>query len=275
MGAVCIRRYFDRPWQLGQSGTRVFPLVLGTACIPWGLGDVALTIESLGGATPGVPSVADAFYLSFFPLCFMSFIMVIRRGNSGSLVSTSLDGIIAALAVASVCAACLFSTVLEVAGGSVLSAATNMAYPVGDLLLLALAVGGITILPREYRRFLVIATTAMAINLTGDTFNLLQPNSKFGYVLNAVAWPASLLMLAMATWVQPANAKVRPGNAYNAAREKTAGFAFPVARRAGQHGHLRVSQRRACGQGGAFAGHRDPPGGRRTARLHGACRPRP
>ena len=138
--------------------------------------------SQLGGATPSVPSVADAFYLSFFPLCFISFMMVIRRGNGGSLVSTSLDGIIAALAVASVCAACVFSTVLKAAGGSALSAATNMMYPVGDLLLLALAVGGITVLPREYRRFLVIATTAMAINLTGDSFNLLQPNSKLGYV---------------------------------------------------------------------------------------------
>ncbi len=228
MGAVCIGRYFDRPWQSSPSVTRVFPLVLGTAAILWGLGDVALTIESLGGATPAVPSAADALYLGFFPLCFISFIMVIRRGNGGSLVATSLDGIIAALAVASLCAACVFSTVLKVAGGSALSAATNMTYPVGDLLLLALAVGGITILPREYRRFLVTATTAMAVNLTGDSFNLLQPNSKLGYVCNAVAWPASLLMLAMATWAQPVKAKVQPVNAYNATTEKTAGFTFPL-----------------------------------------------
>jgi PAS domain S-box-containing protein len=228
MGAVCIGRYFDGSWQSSQSVTRVFPLVLGAGAILWGLGDVAFTVESLGGATPAVPSVADAFYLSFFPLCFISFIMVIRRGNGGSLLATSLDGIIAALAVASVCAACVFSTVLRVAGGSELSAATNMMYPVGDLLLLALAVGGITILPRDYRRFLVIATTAMAVNLTGNTFNLLQPNSKLGYVCNAVAWPISLLMLATATWAQPVNARARPVNAYNASTEKTAGFTFPV-----------------------------------------------
>ncbi len=228
MGALCTGRYFEASWQSTQSATRVFPLVLGTGCILWGLGDVALTIESLGGATPPVPSVADALYLSFFPLCFVSFIMVIRRGNGGSLVATSLDGVIAGLAVATVCAASVFSTVLKVAGGSALSAATNMMYPVGDLLLLALAVGGITILPKQYRRFLVIATTAMAFNLTGDTFNLLQPDSKLGYICNAVAWPASLLMLAVATWAQPVNVEVRPANAYNLNTEKTAGFMFPV-----------------------------------------------
>jgi PAS domain S-box-containing protein len=49
-----------------------------------------------------------------------------------------------------------------------------------------------------------------------------------GYVFNAVAWPASLLMLAVATWSQPVDVKLRPVNAFNARTEKTAGFTFPV-----------------------------------------------
>ena len=124
-----------------------------------------------------------------------------------------------------------------------------MVYPVGDLLLLALAVGGITILPKEYRRFLVIATTAMAFNLTGDTFNLLQPDSKLGYICNAVAWPTSLLMLAVATWVQPVNVEVRPANAYNLNTEKTAGFMFPVLGALASMVGTRLGQRRAHGKG--------------------------
>ncbi len=228
MGALCMSRYFEASWQSSRSVTRVFPLVLGAGGILWGLGDVISTLESLGGVTPPVPSLADGFYVGFFPLCFVSFIMVVRRGNGGSLVATSLDGVIAGLSVASICAASVFSTVLKVAGGSALSAATNVVYPVGDLLLLALAVGGITILPKEHRRFLVTATTAMAVNLTGDTFNLLQPNSKLGYVCNAVAWPTSLLMLAAATWAQPVDLKPPTVTAYNASTEKTAGFTFPV-----------------------------------------------
>ena len=228
MGALCMSRYFEASWQSSRSVTRVFPLVLGAGCILWGLGGVVTTIESLGGAKPPVPSLAYGFYVSFFPLCFVSFTMVIRRGHGSSLVPTSLDGIIGGLSVASICAASVFNTVLKVAGGSTLSAATNMTYPVGDLLLLALAVGGITILPKDCRRFLVIATTAMALNLTGNTFNLLQPDSKLGYVCNAVAWPASLLMLAVATWSRPVDVKLRPVNAYNARTEKTAGFTFPV-----------------------------------------------
>jgi two-component system sensor histidine kinase/response regulator len=166
-----------------------------------------VTIESLGGASVPTPSVADGFYVVFFPLCYLSFMLLIRRGNDRSLVATSLDGLIAGLAVASLTAAFLFDTVLRATGGGDLSTAASLAYPVGDVLLLALAVGALAVLSRDYRRVLAIAAVAMAVNATGDMFNLLQPDSKVGYVTNAVVWPVSLLMLAIAAWVQPARAK--------------------------------------------------------------------
>src|SRR5580658_7672006 len=73
MGVICIRRYFTRSWHSTHSATRVFPLVIGAACVSWGLGDVASTIEALGGATIPVPSVADGFFTGFFPACFIAF----------------------------------------------------------------------------------------------------------------------------------------------------------------------------------------------------------
>jgi two-component system sensor histidine kinase/response regulator len=228
MGGLCIWRYADRSWRSTASVAKAFPLVLGVACLAWGLGDVALTIESLGGANAPVPSVADGFYVAFFPLCFVSFVMVIRRGNSGSLVATSLDGVIAGLGAASISAAYVFSAVLKASGGTPLAAATNLTYPVGDLLLLAVAVGGLTILPKEYRRFLLIASAAMLANATGDLFNLLQPDSKLGSVMNGAAWPVSLFLLAVATWAQPATAWVRSDTAGTVDTDRSAGFAVPA-----------------------------------------------
>ncbi len=227
MGAVCIRRYFDRSWRSGPPATRIFPLVLGTACTAWALGDVALTFESLGGATPTVPSVADGFYVMFFPLCYLSLMTLIRRGNTKSLVATSLDGLIAGLAAAALSAAYLFNPVLKANGGGNLSAATNLVYPVGDILLLALVVGALTILPKEFRRFLVIAGIAMTANATGDLFNLLQPSSPLGHLADGAAWPVSLLMLAIAVWVQPATASAPAVNAEMATNERSAGFWLP------------------------------------------------
>ena len=228
MGGLCLLRYFEPSWKSSPAAARRFPLILGAACLAWALGDVAVTIESLGGATVAVPSVADGFYVGFYPLCFIGFVMVMRRGNTGSLVVPSLDGVIAGLAAASISAAFLFHAVLKATGGGSLSAATNMVYPVGDLLLLALAIGGLTILPKEYRRFLAIASVALATNAIGDSFNLLQPDSRLGYICDAIAWPIALLMLAVATWSQPASARIKATNLYSGETERTAGLAIPA-----------------------------------------------
>src|ERR1700722_7816050 len=58
MCAACISRVFDKSWRRGQFDPKVFPLALGAACAFWAFGDVATTIESLGGVTPPTPSVA-------------------------------------------------------------------------------------------------------------------------------------------------------------------------------------------------------------------------
>src|ERR1700680_4136614 len=42
-------------WRRGRG----VALALGAALLSWSIGDLALTVESLGGATPPTPSVAD------------------------------------------------------------------------------------------------------------------------------------------------------------------------------------------------------------------------
>jgi two-component system, sensor histidine kinase and response regulator len=221
MGALCIARYFEGSWRASSPVARLFPLVMGVACLAWALGDVAITIESLGGATPSVPSVADAFYVCFFLWCFASFALLIRRGNRSSLLATSLDGLIACLGVAAVSAAFVVAAVIKVTGGGALAAVTQLNYPLGDILLLALAIGAATVLPRGFRPFFVIAGVALAANAIGDGFNLLQPTSRFGYVANGAAWPISLTLLAIAVWILPANIE-HPGT------DRIAGYKLPA-----------------------------------------------
>jgi len=221
VGAISLRRYFDPEWRANQTAARAFPFLVGVASISWALGDIALTIQSLGGATVPVPSLSDGFYVGFFPLCFAGLALLIRGGNRKSLVETSLDGLVAGLGVASLAAAYLFTAIRSASGGGDLSTAVAMAYPCGDALLFALAVGALVVLSREYRPFLAIASFAFAANAIGDTYNLLAPASKAGYVANSVAWPISLLLLATATRILPAHVE-RP------TKERVAGFVIPT-----------------------------------------------
>jgi methyl-accepting chemotaxis protein len=215
LGALCILRYRHGSWRAIPTVTRLFPVLLGAACISWGLGDTALTVESLGGATPPTPSVADGFGLMFFPLCYLALVVLLRRDSKGIAITPWLDRAIAWLGFASVAAAFVLHPVLHAVGGWSLASATGMAYPVGDLLLLAVVASGFTTASTARKRVLVIVGIAQVVNFVGDIYALLQPDSTIGNLANALAWPISILMLSAAAWLQPANAistnKVRAG----------------------------------------------------------------
>jgi diguanylate cyclase len=202
--ALCLARGLLR-----RSG-RAVALALGVGLLCWSVGDVALTVESLGGATPSTPSLADAFYLGFFPLAYVAVVLFMRGGSRQLSNSSWLDGAVAGLGGAAVCAAFAFPSLRRLAGGDSLAVATNLAYPLGDLLLLFLVVGGTALLSGRRKAPWLLMATGMAINIAGDTSNLLGSSvgaTRVGTIVNALAWPVSILLLSMAVWLRPGGSR--------------------------------------------------------------------
>ena len=83
----------------------------------WTAGDIALTIESLHGATPPTPSVADIFYVAFYPAAYLALALLLRRESSRLVPATWLDGAVAGLGAAALCAAFAFQSIVHLAGG--------------------------------------------------------------------------------------------------------------------------------------------------------------
>jgi diguanylate cyclase len=197
---LCITRGFTR-----RSG-RAVALTLGLGLFMWAFGDIALTVESLGGATPSTPSLADVFYLGFYPLTYVA-VVIFMRGEVRRLATPSwLDGAVASVGTAAVCAAFLFERVLHLAGGTAAATATNLAYPVGDVLLLSLVVGGSTVMSGRRKAPWLLLAAGCAINAVGDTASLFGSSfgaSRLGFVFNAIAWPTSMLVLSMSVWLRP------------------------------------------------------------------------
>ena len=217
VGALCLSA------GLAPARRRVVPILFGLATMSWAIGDFFLTAESLHGATPPTPSLADAFYLSFFPLACAG-ILIFMRGEVRRLGNPSwLDSSIAALGAAAVCAAFAFHAVLSTAGGTRLEVVTNLAYPIGDLLLLSLVVGGTVMLAGRKRLPWLLLAGGMVLNTVGDTFNLFSSTAgatHVGTVFNNFAWPASIFMICVAMWLAP-------GAADPLAQPRPPGFALP------------------------------------------------
>jgi diguanylate cyclase (GGDEF)-like protein len=199
---------------------RLLPLMLGLGLLSWSLGDVV--VAAYHGAPPS-PGLADVFYIAFYPLTYAALMMLMRRQVRRFSVETWLDGGIAGLGAAALCAAFVFQGVLRAAGGSTASVGTNLVYPVGDLMLLILVVGGSAVLPTRRRIPWLMLSIGYGLNAVGDTFNLFASGigaTHVGTSFNAVAWPTSILLISASVWI-------RSKPAGTVARAAPPGFGLP------------------------------------------------
>jgi diguanylate cyclase (GGDEF)-like protein len=189
-----------------QSG-RMVPLVLGFSLLSWTIGDFFLTVESLGGATPATPSSADAFYLLFYPLAYVATVLLLQRGLGRLSRPNWLDGLVAGLGASALCAAFAFHSIMHLTGGSSLATATNMAYPVGDLLMLLLVIGGTVLLSGRGTGQWYLLATGLTVIVIGDTFNLFSSSAlvsrygNFGNNFNSLAWPTAVFLMSLSVWL--------------------------------------------------------------------------
>ncbi|HVA53262.1 MAG TPA: bifunctional diguanylate cyclase/phosphodiesterase [Acidimicrobiales bacterium] len=189
---------------LARRPGRVMPLILGFSVLSWSLGDIVLTTESIGGVKPPTPSGADAFYLMFYPLAYVAAVIILQRGLGRLARPNWLDGVVAGLGAATLCATLAFHSIQNATGASSLATATNLAYPVGDLLLLVLVIGGTVLLAGGASKQWYVLATGLSAIVVGDTFNLFQSSgvsSRFGSTANAIAWPLAILLISSSVWL--------------------------------------------------------------------------
>ena len=201
---MCMARAFGGRGAPPRQIVRPVPFVLGLGLLSWSLGDVVLAITGTGSSS-ATPVPADVLYIAFYPITYVALLMFMRRQVRRFSVEMWLDGAIAGLGAAALCAAFVFNGVLRATGGSGATVATNLAYPVGDLLLLALVVGGSAVLPGRRKLPWLLLAVGYAINAVGDTFNLFGSgigSTHFGTAANAVAWPISILLVSGAVWIR-------------------------------------------------------------------------
>ena len=206
---------------IARRDGRILALTLGAGLLMWAVGDVVTAIGTHHGIEPPTPSLADVFFLAFFPFTYVA-VVIYLRGELRRLATPSwLDGAVAGVGAAALCAAFFFPVVIDLTHSSTAEAVTNLAYPIADLLLLFLIVGGSTVMTGRRKAPWIFMALGNAVNLVGDTANLFQSSlGRAGFILDAMAWPTSILILAMAVWFRR-----RPINPF--ATQKQGTFVIP------------------------------------------------
>src|SRR5262245_43111441 len=167
----------------------------------WTAGDIYWFVELADRVEPPFPSLSDLGYLAYFPLVYAGLLMLVR-GRLRATRAVWLDGVTAALAAGAVAAAVLVQVVLDSTGGSRAAVVTNLAYPAGDIVLLALLVGALAVGRAGIGPSFLLLAAALAIGAVADSVYLVEVargTYSEGTFLDAL-WPVSLLCIGLAAW---------------------------------------------------------------------------
>jgi diguanylate cyclase (GGDEF)-like protein len=182
-------------------------LALGIGLLAWAAGEAYYSLFLDRLESPPVPSVSDAMWLAFYPACYVAIVLLVRERVRQFRSSLWLDGVVGALAAAAIAAALIFGTV--VSGGENNSViAVDLAYAIGDLLLLGFVVAVFGLTGWRPGRALLLVGAALVTSAIVDGWFLytLAVGQTVDTTLVAALWPASALLLGSAAWQPPTEA---------------------------------------------------------------------
>jgi len=213
---ACFNAANRNPYGFGRAWTaslhRAWRL-LGSAALFWGLGQVVWTITELRSGEPGVPSLADAGYLTALPLLIagvLAFPTAPMRATAR--LRTLLDGLLIAASLLFLGWSTVLGDAFRPSGTSTtLERAICLVYPLGDIVAVTIA---LVLLTRSRGRGVIhLSMIAVAV------FSLLMSDLGFAYTnlsdsygtgsLVDVGWVIGWLLLC-ASALKPTVAELRP-----------------------------------------------------------------
>ncbi|HKO37432.1 MAG TPA: GGDEF domain-containing protein [Solirubrobacterales bacterium] len=195
-------------------------LAISAAVLSWAAAEVYWTLYIEGNPDAPYPSPADIGYIAFYPFAALGLFLLVKAHAKRLDSRLWMDGAIAALGTGALGTALIFEFVAEQTSGTTIEVATTLAYPLGDVILLALVVGIIALTrwrPGRTWTLLLAGLTTMAIAdvaYTLQTYEATLPGGDWVeplYVISAV-------FIGVEAW-QPKAATIQPDARFDGWRE--------------------------------------------------------
>jgi len=161
--------------------------------------------------TPPYPSLADIGWLAFYPLAASAIVTMVRARAQAVDWRLWTDGLIAGLGTAALGAAFVFEFVADRTSGTLPQEAVTLAYPLGDITMLAIVVGVIALTRWRPGRTWSLLLAGLLALVCADIANSLQTT---GAELSNEDWVAPIylfgaLCIGLEAW-QPDAEPIRP-----------------------------------------------------------------
>jgi diguanylate cyclase (GGDEF)-like protein len=195
-------------------------IAFGASVLAWGAGEIWWTAYIEGNPDAPYPSPADIGYLGFYPLAVLGLYLLVRARARELDPRLWMDGAIAALGTGALGAALLFEFVADRTSGSAIEVTTTLAYPFGDVVLVALVVGVIALTrwrPGRTWIFLLAGLATMAAADVAFTLQTYEADIPGGDWVEPI-YVISAVFIGAEAW-QPEADRIRPEARFDGWRE--------------------------------------------------------
>ncbi len=193
---VCAARVLRRKDDRAAWGCMTLGLMAWTA------GDLTWTLWLDNLSNPPYPSLADGFYLTMYPAVYFALMLLIRSRLRNAGAAQWLDGGVVGLTIAGVAAALVFDSVLASSSNDFIAEVVNVAYPVGDFMLLIFVAVAYSLSGWRPGRAWLLLGAGIAVTAIADiifTYQSAKGTYTPGTLLD-VMWPASMCLFALSAW---------------------------------------------------------------------------
>ena len=154
----------------GSDRLRSFWRLMALALAAELIGDIVQAVYEVGLHRSPYPSLADPFYLAFYPLLLLALLRVpVARVTRAKLIKTVLDGATIVIGGGAVVWYFVLGPTTVQGGQSILAMGVSLAFPIGDLFLLAgLAAVLLRHSPLALRTPLRLITAAVSLGIVAD-----------------------------------------------------------------------------------------------------------
>ena len=177
---------------------RVAWFALGAGLLAWAAADIYWVLELSELRRVPYPSLADAGYLAALPCFFVAVALMSRERVGHFTVASWIDGITASVATAAVGIALLAPALVGLTKGDTAAVMTNLAYPLGDLILIAFVVGAIVVSGVRGAGSLLLIGAGLTVWAGADALYLyLEATNSYQEGWHDALWTSGGLLLAL------------------------------------------------------------------------------
>ncbi len=160
------------------------------------------------------PSPGDALYLAVYPVLMAGLLVLVRRRNPRRDRSALIDALILTIGVGLLSWVFLIAPNIHLSGLSWLAQSVSIAYPLGDVLLLAAAIRLAVDAGKRAPAFYLLAGSIVCLLATDSAYNLAILKDTYshsqliydlGWILYYVLWGAAALHPSMRVLEEPAS----------------------------------------------------------------------